>query len=278
MGAAMRIVLLIVSLAITTALASPAWSNSERVRIEYREPKNRTQEPILKSLKEHRVLETLQDLLSTFQLPRSLLLLTKDCDGVSNAWYEDNVVTMCYEFVADIYLRAPLKTTDAGITRDDTIVGTLVQVLLHETGHALFELLEIPIFGREEDAADQFAAYLILQMHREDARRIIDGVTQMLWNQSTLQKADRDAFSNVHGLPAQRFFNLICLAYGHHPWYYADIVKKGLLPEERAESCKAEYGQIAHAMDALISPHIDPDSRAKFKTTLKRFRVPEKLK
>jgi hypothetical protein len=275
----MRIILLLVaSIAAATLFAPPASSNSERIRTEYLEPRNKTQEPILKKLNERRVLETLQELLSAFRLPRSLLLQTKDCDGVSNAWYENNVVTMCYEFVAEIYVRAPMKTTDAGVTHEDTVIGTLVQVLLHETGHALFDMLRVPIFGREEDAADQFAAYLILQMHREDARRVIDGVSQMLLNQANVQKVDRDAFSNVHGLPAQRFFNLMCMAYGAHSWLYADIVSKGLLPEERAESCKAEYKSLVFAMDTLISPHIDPESRSKFQSTLKEFRMPDRDK
>lgn len=274
----MRIRLLAVLIAFAALHAPPAWSQAERVRIQYVDPRNRTQLPILQRLKENRVLETLQEILGVFRLPRPLLLQTKDCDGVSNAWYENNVVTMCYEFVAEIVVRAPLKPNEAGITREDAIVGTLVQVLLHESGHALFELLDVPIFGREEDAADQFAAYLIMQMPTEEARRIIDGVTLMLWNRSTEQKLDRDAFSNVHGLAAQRFFNLICIAYGRHSFLYADLLKKGVLPAERAESCKAEYGQVAGAFDKLILPHIDPESRAKFKTTLKRFRVPEKLR
>jgi hypothetical protein len=274
----MRICLFAVSIALAALFASPAWSNAGRIRIDYLPPENPVHEPIYKSLKQHRVLETLQGLLSTFRLPKSLLLQAKGCQGVSNAWYEDNIVTVCYEFIADIEERAPQTTGPDGVTREDTIVGTLVQVLLHETGHALFALLNVPIFGREEDAADQFAAFIILQMHREDARRIIDGVAHMLWNESTLRKVDRDAFSNIHGLPAQRFFNLVCMAYGAHTWYYADIVKKGLLPEERAESCKSEYKQVAHAMGTLIAPHIDPDSRAKFESTLKQFRVPDQLK
>ena len=272
----MRTLLLIASLAVV-AFAPSASANSERVRIDYVEPRNQTQLPILKRLKENRVLETLQDILGAFRLPRPLLLQTKDCDGVSNAWYENDTVTMCYELVAEIVVRAPLKPTQAGITREDAIVGTLVQMLLHESGHALFELLDVPIFGREEDAADQFAAYLIMQMQTEDARRIIDGVTLMLWNRSQEQKLDRDTFSNVHGLAAQRFFNLVCMAYGRHPFLYADLVSKGVLPQERSESCKAEYGQVAEAFDKLISPHIDPDARGKFKTTLRRFRVPAKL-
>jgi hypothetical protein len=274
-GAIMRIHLFAVSIVVAALFATPAWSNMGRIRFDYLPPENPAHEPIYKSLKQHRVLETLQGLLSTFRLPKSLLLQAKGCQGVSNAWYEGNTVTVCYEFIADIEARAPLTTESDGVTREDMIVGTLAQVLLHETGHALFAWLKVPIFGREEDAADQFAAYIILQMHREDARRIIDGVAHMLWNESTLRKVDRDAFSNIHGLPAQRFFNLVCMAYGAHTWYYADIVKKGLLPEERAESCKSEYKQVAHAMGTLISPHIDPDSRAKFDSTLKEFRMPD---
>jgi hypothetical protein len=274
----MRIWLLIVSVAAATLFASPAWSNTERIRIAYVAPETPAHEPVHKRLMQQRVLEQLQDLLSAFRLPKPLLLQTKSCEGVPNAWYEKNTVTVCYELVADIEAKAPQTPTATGITREDAIVGTIAQVFLHETGHALFDMLHVPIFGREEDAADQFAAYLILQMHREDARRIIDGVAHMLWNESTLRKVDRDAFSNIHGLPAQRFFNLVCLAYGSHPWYYADIVSKGLLPEERAESCKAEYRQVARAMDILISPHIDPDSRAKFKSTLKGFRLPDQLR
>lgn len=260
-----------------TVLATPAWSANESVRIEYQEPNNKMQLPIMQRLKERRVLETLQELLGTFRLPRSLLLQTKDCDGTSNAWYEDRVVTLCYEFVAEVVGRAMTTPAGHGVTREDAIVGTLVQVLLHETGHALFEQLDVPIFGREEDAADQFAAYLILQMHREDARRIIDGVTHMLMAASATRALDKDAFSDVHGLPAQRFYNLICLAYGAHTWFYADLVSKGVLPEQRADSCKAEYKQVAKAMDKLISPYMDPGSVDRFNTTLREFRVPDQL-
>jgi Putative metallopeptidase len=33
--------------------------------------------------------------------------------------------------------------------------------------------LRVPIFGREEDAADQFAAYTLLQFGHEETPRII---------------------------------------------------------------------------------------------------------
>ena len=36
-------------------------------------------------------------------------------------------------------------------------------------------MLELPVFGREEDAADQLAAYILLQFGESEARRLIAG-------------------------------------------------------------------------------------------------------
>ena len=51
-----------------------------------------------------------------------------------------------------------------------------LDVFLHEVGHAVFDYLDVPNTGREEDVADQFAAYLLLQFAKSDARRLILGV------------------------------------------------------------------------------------------------------
>jgi hypothetical protein len=41
--------------------------------------------------------------------------------------------------------------------------------------HAVFDLLKIPLFGREEDAADQYSAYIMLHFGKEDTHRLIEG-------------------------------------------------------------------------------------------------------
>jgi hypothetical protein len=64
--------------------------------------------------------------------------------------------------------------------------------------------------------------------------------------------------SGAHGTPAQRFHNLLCLAYGADPQLFGDIVEKGHLPKERAEGCKEEYQQVSYAFQQLIGPHLDP--------------------
>jgi Putative metallopeptidase len=50
------------------------------------------------------------------------------------------------------------------------------QMFLHEVSHARFDLLHIPILGHEVDAADQVAAYVMLQLGKDFARTTIVGV------------------------------------------------------------------------------------------------------
>ena len=75
------------------------------------------------------------------RLPRALLLKVEGCDGESNAWYENDAVTVCYEYLADVLRNAPKETTAAGVTRTDAIVGPTLEVFVHEVGHAVFDYL-----------------------------------------------------------------------------------------------------------------------------------------
>jgi hypothetical protein len=250
--------------AVTVAFRAEAANPAGRVAIEYVEPKNPAHRPIYDELKQARALERVQELLSPFRLPRQLLLKTTGCDGVSNAWYEENALTVCYEFIADILKNAPEQASPEGITRKDAILGPMVDVFLHESGHAMFDLLKVPVFGREEDAADTFSAYITLHFPKEEARRLILGSAY----QYKMDLKDPQVtmpitkFSNVHGTPAQRFYNVLCIAYGADKKLFADLVEKKYLPEDRADGCEDEYEQAAFAFRVLIDPHIDK-ARAK---------------
>ena len=98
--------------------------------------------------------------------PRELRLEIKGCDGKSNAWYEEGSITVCYEFVEDIWKKANSSGRPPAVAREDALIAPLMDVFLHEAAHALFDLLAIPVLGREEDAADQVAAYYMLQYRR----------------------------------------------------------------------------------------------------------------
>jgi hypothetical protein len=225
-------------------------------------PKNSAHETLFQLLKERRVLEKFKGLLSALRLPRALLLKVEGCDGESNAWYADDAVTVCYEYLEDILQNAPKETTSAGVTRSDAIVGPTLEVFLHEVGHAVFDYLSVPVLGREEDAADQFAAYVLLQFAEGDARRLIYGVAYSYNIDASKPSTKKNPFADEHGLPAQRFYNVLCMAYGADSKLFADLVDKGYLPGERAEGCADEYEQVIKALNKLIGPYID-QTRAK---------------
>jgi len=248
---------------------------ANRMQISYVPPKNAEHETVFRLLKERQVLEKLQQFLSPLRLPRALQLKVQGCDGDSNAWYEDDAVTVCYEYLDDILQNAPQETTPAGVTRADAIVGPTLEVFLHEVGHATFDYLSVPIFGREEDAADQFAAYILLQFGKTEARRLLAGVAYTEKVEASKPSTKKNPFADEHGLPAQRFYNFLCLAYGADAKLFADVVEKDYLPKKRAELCPDEYKQVDRAMTKLIRPYIDQTlaKRVRAKQWL-RFDVP----
>ena len=139
-------------------------------------------------------------------------------------------------------------------------------------GHALIDLLELPVLGREEDAADQISAFIMLQLGKDEAKRLIAGAAYYYRKdiEADTISIPLKQFSDEHGHPAQRFYNLLCIAYGSDPKLFAEIVDRGFLPKERAEGCEAEYEQIAHAFKKLIDPHVEPVLRKKMRS-LRRF-------
>jgi hypothetical protein len=245
----------------TAAGKSPVL-RADRIQTAYVPPKNSAHEALFQLLKERRVLEKFKGLLSALRLPRALLLKVEGCDGESNAWYANDAVTVCYEYLEDILQNAPKETTSAGVTRSDAIVGPTLEVFLHEVGHAVFDYLSVPVLGREEDAADQFAAYLLLQFAESDARRLIYGVAYSYNIDASKPSTKKNPFADEHGLPAQRFYNVLCMAYGADSKLFADLVDKKYLPSERAEGCADEYDQVIRALNKLIGPYID-QTRAK---------------
>ena len=240
-----------------TRPARPA--NTDRIEIQYAAPKSPEHRQVLELVKEQRMLEKIKELLGPIRLPRKLVIRTQGCDGVSNAWYDGESVTVCYEYLDEIWKNVPDKTTPAGVTPIDALIGPLIDVFLHEAGHAVFDMLNVPLFGREEDAADQFSVYIMLKMDKDEARRMIMGNAYQYKGdlQAPTVSMPLKKFADEHGTPSQRFYNVLCLAYGANKELFADFVSKGFLPEERAAGCETEYAQVQNAFNRLIMPSVD---------------------
>jgi len=251
--------------AVAQSSAQLALSSEEprpnRIQFEYVPPKDPRHEHVYKRVMEGRALEKVQQLFSPFRLPIDLTVRTVGCDGRSNAWYQRPAVSLCYEYLDEIWQSAPKETTAAGVTPMDAVVGQFFYVVAHEFGHAMFDLLQVPSFGSAEEAADQFSTFMMLHMGKDDARRLVAGAAFSYRNavQNSASIVPLQAFSDLHGIPAQRFFNLLCIAYGADPETFAMVVEQKYLPEDRARNCKREYDEVAFAFKKLIVPHLDED-------------------
>jgi hypothetical protein len=237
-----------------------------------------------------RVLENYAEFLSPLNLPRKIRLFASDCKGAKwdSPYYLDKLqwIDMCYSFIGfaesgiDELIQSHSKEKWwTPSSREQLVAGMFASVLLHETGHALYHLLDVPIFGRQEDAADQMAAFIPLQFNKETARTAIKGFVYLWAYASMVRKADPPtqgkkegncpdpfcAFSDEHGTASQRMYNTVCIAYGGQPENFQDLVDAGLLPVERAKTCARDYQQVRHAFVKSVLPFINRDQMEKVK-------------
>jgi putative metallopeptidase DUF4344 len=257
--------LLIICTCLATPVAAQTWDTipvNPRVQIEYREPTSEKFKGVYASLKERKILEELQHFLVPLNLPHTLRLVTLEC-GYINAFYslDERSLNICYEFVAYEIDNAPKTVSEDGfVTRQAAIVGDLVGTILHEGGHMLFDMLDVPVFGREEDAADEMASFLALQFNKDVARTIVKGFAYFWAKQKDpAASAPISAWSDEHGSASQRMYNALCLGYGGDPQTFKEFVERGWLPKKRAVHCDQEYTQLKNAFVKTVLPFIDQD-------------------
>jgi hypothetical protein len=237
------------------------------IHVEYVPPKNPEHQNIYEMVRARRTLETVKKIFGPFRLPVDLNIKTVGCDGVANAWYQREgkqpTVSVCYELLQEIWKSMPKEMMAAGVTQADAICGQLFFAMAHELGHAMFDIFDVPVFGRQEDAADQFASFIMLQFGGEQARRLIKGAAYAYYDyvknfkEKPKVTVPLAAFSSDHGSPEERYFSLLCTAYGYDDKLFAAVVENEYLPQSRAKKCKFEYQDLKFAFDEVFMPHLD---------------------
>jgi hypothetical protein len=248
-------------------------SDQGSIKIDYETPKDPALQEVYDMAKGARSLEMMQVIFSAFRLPEDLYMRYVNCDGVPNAYFfrEDDrpTIRVCYEYLRTIYDMMPKEQTADGMTPREVFTGQLLFAIAHEFGHAAFDIYNLPVLGRQEDAADQFATHFLLNFGGQLAQRLIWGAAYS-YNDYMKNLKDKPkvtlpivAFSSDHGAPEQRFYNLVCIAYGYDPKMFATVIEKGYLPDPRAKVCKYEYSNLSFAITRLVGPHIDQDKAEK---------------
>src|SRR5262249_23337881 len=131
----------------------PAAAQQSPINIAYEAPTDPKLQPIYERLKQRAVLEELQTFLTPLRLPRQFTVRTAQCGTVSLRYVPGGPATVCYEMVDAVTTLIAKHTKDDDF-RQTVIIGAFIETVLHETAQAIFDILQIPIWGRERDAAD----------------------------------------------------------------------------------------------------------------------------
>jgi len=133
----------------------------------------------------------------------------------------------------------------------DFVEANLLSIFYHELGHALIDILQLPVFGQEEDAADVASVLMLHNFYEEEAAQSLVYDTAFGFLGEAAQ-VDEPAWWDTHGPDLQRYYNLVCLFYGANPDERDHLAVDLDLPEERAETCEEEYELAADSWEPIF--------------------------
>lgn len=202
--------------------------------------------------------DIVQYLNDTFILPRNIPIKLTDAN-VINAWYSpsEHSVTFTYDFL-EFVCNDALKERKSGREAGEFLWGAMTFVLLHEVGHALIGEMDLPVVGREEDAADEFAVMMLLQSG-EAGKRALSSASD--WFSVLGSRRKEFAMWDEHSLDEQRFYNILLLLYGHSPQEYS-IYTVLSVPKSRIERAVYDYQVKAHRWFKLLNGHTRREFRS----------------
>jgi hypothetical protein len=152
-------------------------------------------------------------------------------------------------------IAALLPSAASAQEKDAYVASNLLAIFYHEFGHALIDIMDLPIFGQEEDAADVLSVLMVNDFFDEEAavQIIYDTADSFL---SDAEQTEEVAYWDTHGPDLQRYYTTICLFIGGNFDEREDIATDFGLPEERLSSCEEEFelanGSWGPVLDDLI--------------------------
>ena len=154
-----------------------------------------------------------------------------------------------------------INTPGAQLVRLEIVATSVVgYAVLHEVGHGLVDLLRLPVLGRGEDAADQFATWFILTDTTAAVRYDLFGVVSWMWHLSELAGSDTGLITleeegGAHGTLRQRGYLVDCLVYGHDPMSLPEDVPLPV-PGRTLDECRREWLTVKTSWERLLRPYV----------------------
>jgi hypothetical protein len=136
-------------------------------------------------------------------------------------------------------------TEQQRIDRVEFVAGNTLVLLSHEMGHVLISEMHLPILGREEDAADTYAALGLLTIGTSFSQHELTEAAQgwFLSDRRDQEVGEKLLYYDEHNLGQQRAYQILCLMVGSDPNKFKGSPTEMKMPESRQATCKRGFHQ-----------------------------------
>jgi hypothetical protein len=198
-----------------------------------------------------------KSLAKAFELPAPLKV--KGVNGFGGGPFynpEDNSITLPYQFATAVIGVISETNPEGSETEWGEAVGAVNSfIFAHEFGHALIHNFDLPVLGREEDAADGIATVLLLKApegatYAAEAAEFWDAFSGRQNPPKLVEYADNHSFDR------QRAYNILCWVGGSDEAILQALAENEIVPEERLASCPAEWQLLRESAEEVLKPHL----------------------
>jgi hypothetical protein len=215
---------------------------------------NHPAKPVIDELRRTKAVDDLVSQLNTvFKLPHDLIIQFRESDTI-NAWYDPNTryIHFTSSFIDLFYSSfAPYYRGPELVRKVHNVV---VYFLLHEIGHALVDIYDIPVTGPEEDMVDFFSVCM-LTGNDQSEEAIIDAANIFFeLSRPALQvQLSKLPLWDEHSLELQRFYTILSLLYGKNPEKYSYLAAQRILPDpDKNEGYPFFYNRVMNGWSRVL--------------------------
>ena len=135
-------------------------------------------------------------------------------------------------------------------------VDALEYTFYHELGHALVDILNIPVLGKEEDAVDDFGVIMLI-LTRENGRDMAISASELFFMEGEdIEEFTSEDLMDEHSLDDQRGYRSLSLVYGSNPDEYSEIADSLDMDDDRRAISIEMYKQQTLNWLTLLEPHL----------------------
>jgi hypothetical protein len=153
------------------------------------------------------------------------------------------------------------------IDRVEFVAGNTLVLLSHELGHVLIAEMHLPLLGREEDAADTYAALRMLTFGTSFSQHELAQAAQgwFLNDRRDQEIGEKPLYYDEHNLSQQRAYQILCLMVGSDPDKFKGLADQMKMPQERQRTCKRDFAKTSEGWQTVLKPWLrepgDPEPK-----------------